>query len=98
VIVGASDMTRIAIAMQVALLLERREQWEQVCRDPARVSGAITEAMRFEPSVGSVVRATSEDVDVRGTIIPGGRLVTLSTVSAIRDEMVHDSTDIFDIH
>jgi cytochrome P450 family 103 len=97
-IVGGTDTTRVAIAMQVALLLQHREQWEEVCRDPALVSGAVTEAMRFEPSVGAVARVTSEDVDVGGTVIPAGQLVTLSTMSAMRDEMAYDRPDTFDIH
>ncbi|MGY3618730.1 cytochrome P450 [Bradyrhizobium sp. USDA 10063] len=97
-IVGGTDTTRVAIAMQVALLLQHREQWAEVCRDPALVSGAVTEAMRFEPSVGAVARVTSEDVDVGGTVIPAGQLVTLSTMSAMRDEMAYDRPDVFDIH
>ncbi|MDI4236217.1 cytochrome P450 [Bradyrhizobium sp. Arg237L] len=97
-IVGGTDTTRVAIAVQVALLLQHREQWEQVCRDPDLVSGAVAEAMRFEPSVGGTARVTSEDVDVGGTVIPAGQLVTLSTMSAMRDEMTYDRPDIFDIH
>jgi cytochrome P450 len=97
-IVGGTDTTRVAIATQVALLLQHREQWEDVCRDPDRVSSAVAEAMRFEPSVGAVTRITSEDVDVGGTVIPGGQLVTLSIISALRDETAYDRPDIFDIH
>ncbi|MCA1453122.1 cytochrome P450 [Bradyrhizobium sp. BRP22] len=97
-IVGGTDTTRVAIAMQVALLLQHRDQWAEVCRDPASVSGAVTEAMRFEPSVAGVARATREDVDVGGTVIPAGQFVTLSTMSAMRDEMAYDRPDIFDIH
>jgi cytochrome P450 family 103 len=97
-IAGGTDTTRVAIAIQVALLLQHREQWEQVCRDPDLVSGAVAEAMRFEPSVGGTARVTSEDVDVGGTVIPAGQLVTLSTMSAMRDEMTYDRPDIFDIH
>ena len=97
-VVGGTDTTRVAIVMQVALLLQHRDQWDEVCRDPDRVSGAVAEAMRFEPSVGAVARVTSEDVDVGGTVIPAGQLVTLSTMSAMRDEMTYDRPDTFDIH
>jgi cytochrome P450 len=97
-IVGGTDTTRVAIAMQLALLLQHRDQWAEVCRDPALVSGAVAEAMRFEPSVGAVARVTSEDVDVGGTVIPAGQLVMLSTMSAMRDEMTYDRPDTFDIH
>jgi cytochrome P450 family 103 len=97
-IVGGTDTTRVAIAMQVALLLQHRDQWSEVCSDPALVPGAVAEAMRFEPSVGAVTRITSEDVDVGGTVIPAGQLVTLSIMSAMRDETAYDRPDIFDIH
>jgi cytochrome P450 family 103 len=98
-LIGAgTDTTRVAIAMQVALLLQHREQWEQVCHDPGRVPGAVAEAMRFEPSVAAVARVTREDVDVGGTVIPTGQFVTLSTMSAMRDEMTYDRPDMFDIN
>jgi cytochrome P450 family 103 len=97
-IVGGTDTTRVALAMQLALLCQHRDQWSEVCRDPALVPGAVAEAMRFEPSVGGTVRVTSEDVDVGGTVIPTGQLVTLSTMSAMRDENTYDRPDTFDIH
>jgi cytochrome P450 family 103 len=97
-IVGGTDTTRVALAMQVALLLQHPEQWSDVCRDPALVPGAVAEAMRFEPSVGAAARVTSEDIDVAGTVIPTGQFVTLSTMSAMRDERTYDRPDIFDIH
>lgn len=95
---GGTDTTRVAIATQVGLLLQHREQWAEVCRDPALVPGAVAEAMRFEPSVGGTIRVTTEDVEVDGVVIPAGQLVTLSTMSALRDENVYQRPDRFDIH
>ena len=53
-IIGGTDTTRVAIVMQLALLLQHREQWDAVCRDPSLIPGAVAEAMRFEwrPSSG----------------------------------------------
>ena len=95
---GGTDTTRVAMASQVALLLQHREQWADVCRDPSLVPGAVAEAMRFEPSVGGTVRVTGEDIEVGGSMIPAGQLVTLSTMSAMRDENAYQSPDTFDIH
>jgi cytochrome P450 len=95
---AGADTTRVAIATQIALLLQHREQWAEVYRDPALVPGAVAEAMRFEPSVGGIIRVTGEDVEVDGTVIPAGKLVTLSTMSAMRDENVYHRPDTFDIH
>jgi hypothetical protein len=96
-IIGGTDTTRVALAMQLALLLRHREQWAAVCGDPSLVPAAVTEAMRFEPTGASSVRVTREDVDVDGTVIPAGELVTLSMMSAMRDEETYRHPDMFDI-
>jgi cytochrome P450 len=96
-IIGGTDTTRVALAVQVALLLQHREQWEAVCRDPAMIPAAVAEAMRFEPSVASISRTTTEEIDLGGVFLPAGRLLTLSTISAMRDETVYERPDVFDI-
>jgi cytochrome P450 len=96
-IVGGTDTTRVASAMQVALLLQDRAQWDAVCRDPALIPGAVAEAMRYEPSVAAVSRMTLEDIELDGKILPRGEFVTLSTMSAMRDERVYAQPDVFDI-
>jgi hypothetical protein len=50
---------------------------------------------RFEPTATAVVRVTGEDVDLDGTVIPAGQLVTLSTMSAMRDEQAYHRPDMF---
>ena len=47
VIAGGTDTTRGAIAIQIALLLQHREQWAEACRDPALIPGAVAEAMQL---------------------------------------------------
>jgi cytochrome P450 family 103 len=96
-IIGGTDTTRVAIVMQTALLLQHPGQWTAVVRDPGLVPAAVVEAMRFEPSVASISRVTSQDIDVGGTILPEGAFLTLSTMSAMRDETVYDDPDVFDI-
>jgi cytochrome P450 len=84
--------------MQVALLLQHHEQWEAVCRDPALVPAAVTEAMRYEPSVASVGRVTREEITLDGQTLPRHQFVALSTMSAMRDETIYAEPDRFDIH
>jgi cytochrome P450 family 103 len=96
-IIGGTDTTRVAIVMQVALLLEHRDQWDAVCRDPALIPNAVEEALRFEPSVASFVRVTTDDIEVGGTVLPAGQFVVLSTKSALRDEDAYERPDVFDI-
>lgn len=96
-IVGGTDTTRVAIVMQLALLLQQREQWDAVCRDPSLIPAAVAEAMRFEPSVGSFVRVTTEDIEVGGAVLPARQFIMLSTMSGARDEKAYERPDVFDI-
>jgi cytochrome P450 family 103 len=96
-IVGGTDTTRVAIVAQLALLLRHREQWFAVCRDLSLIPGAVAEAMRFEPSVASFARVTTEDIEVGGAVLPARQFVFLSTMSAARDEGVYERPDVFDI-
>lgn len=97
-IIAGTDTTRVAMAAQLALLLQHRAQWEAVCADPSLAPAAVTEAMRYEPSVGSTNRFTREAIDLDGYRLPAGKVVSLSTMSAMRDEAVYADPDRFDIH
>jgi cytochrome P450 len=97
-VIGAgSDTSRSALAIQTALLLQHRDQWEAVCRDGRLVPGAVSEALRFEPSVGSVSRFALEDIELGGYVLKAGQFMQLSTMSAMRDEETFRSPDTFDI-
>jgi len=96
-VIGGSDTTRSALAVQLALLLQHREQWEAVCRDPSLIPGAVNEALRYEPSVASFPRVTVEDVDLEGFVVPRGHMLSLSTMAAMRDPARFTDPDRFDI-
>ena len=97
-IIGGTDTTRLAMASQVSLLLEHRAQWDDVRADPGLARAAVAEALRFEPSVASLGRVTNEAILLDGVTVPAGCFLTLSTMSALRDETVYDRPDVFDIH
>ncbi len=96
-ILAGSDTTRAAMTMQVSLLLQHRKQWDAVCRSAALIPGAVAESLRYEPSVGSVPRFTLTEIEIDGVTVPAHRLLTLSTVSAMRDPECHEDPDSFDI-
>jgi cytochrome P450 family 103 len=96
-IIGGTDTTRGAMAAQVALLLQHRDQWEMLCQDTTLAPAAVTEALRYEPSVASVTRFLLEDVGLDGLTLPAGQMVTLGLISALRDERVYEKPDVFDI-
>jgi cytochrome P450 family 103 len=97
VIIGGSDTTRAAMAIQVALLLQHRDQWEAVCQDATLVPGAVLEALRFEPSVAGFTRITLEDIEIGGFLVPACRLLSGSTMSAMRDPAIYAEPDSFNI-
>jgi len=96
-IFGGADTTRVAAAMQLALLLQHRDQWNEVCRNFTLIPGAVAEAMRFEPSGAGTARVAREDIEVEGGVIPAGQLIVLSMMSAMRDEAAYRDPDKFDI-
>ncbi len=96
-ILGGSDTTRGAGAIQTSLLLQHREQWEATCKDPALIPGAVLESMRYEPAVGSFARYTLEEVEIDGWIVPRNRVLSLSTLAAMRDPQLYADPDRFDI-
>ncbi|GJD40796.1 cytochrome P450 [Methylobacterium bullatum] len=96
-IIGGTDTTRVAGALQAGLLLQHREQWTAVRHDPGLIPAAVAEALRYEPSVGSAGRVAREEIDLDGTVVPAGSMIMLSTLSALRDEAVYTLPDTFDI-
>ena len=98
VIIAGSDTTRAAMAIQVFLLLQHREQWEALCKgDMSLVAGAVSEALRYEPSVGSTPRFTLADIEIAGYLVPAGSVLSLSTLSAMRDPALYTDPDRFNI-
>ena len=97
IIIGGTDTTRAAFAMLVALLLQHPEQWEAVKADPSLIPGAVSEGLRYDPSVGSITRITTAPVEIGGILLPAGRILRVSTMSALRDRDLYADPDRFDI-
>ncbi len=97
ILLGGSDTTRGALAIQTSLLLEHREQWAAVCNDPSLIPGAVLECMRYEPSVGSMPRVVVEDIILDGMSVPRGHILSLSTLAAMRDPALYADPDTFNI-
>jgi cytochrome P450 len=97
VILAGSDTTRTALAIQTDLLLKHPEQWQAVCQNPALIPGAVAEAMRYEPSVGSIPRFTVEEIELDGYLVPRNAILSVSTLSAMRDESLYSDPDRFDV-
>jgi cytochrome P450 len=79
------------------LLLEHREAWEDICRDPALIPNAVEEVLRMEPSVFSWRRRTREETDIGGVTVPADANLLALLGSANRDPAVFDDPERFDI-
>jgi cytochrome P450 len=97
VILGGIETTRSAMTILTSLLLEHREQWEAVCRDPDLIPGAVLESLRYEPAVGSFARFALEDIEMEGGVVPRNSVLSLSTLSAMRDPALYGDPDRFNI-
>ena len=98
IIPGAHESTAAFLTNAVYNLLRRREGWESICADPARIPNAVDEVLRFDgPGVGFYRRATCE-VELGGVTIPAGARVFYCHYSANWDESVFKSPELFDIY
>jgi len=100
--IAGHETTTNLLNNTVELLLRHRDQWEQVCADPARIPNAVEEALRFDSSVNAWRRLAKVDVELtdsdgRSATIPAGAKVLLLLGSANRDGDEYTEPDVFDI-
>lgn len=85
--VGGSETTTNALSAGVKLLIENPNVWDQLKSDPDRyVKVFIEEVLRLESPVQSLMRATTKDVEIAGTVIPENSLINIRYAAANRDE------------
>jgi cytochrome P450 family 103 len=96
-VIAGSETTRFALTSTVGLLLSDRGQWESLCADPGLVQGAVKESLRYEPPVGSIGRIVMEPLSVDGIALKKGTVLSVSLLSAQRDESVFGNAARFDI-
>lgn len=94
---GGSDTTRAAFASTVSLLRQRPDDWAALRADASLIPGAISESLRFEPSVGNVPRFTVAPLEIGGVTVPAGVMLQLSTMSAMRDPELYADPETFDM-
>lgn len=79
-------------------LLPRRQQWDQLCRDPSLIANAVEEVLRFESSQVSWRRVTTCDTELGGVPLPKGTQLLLNFAAANRQPDLFPQPDEFDIH
>jgi cytochrome P450 len=88
---------RAAIGHALSLILSHRDQLELLRADPALLSPAVEEVLRFEPSTPLLVRIAAEDLDWNGHTFRKGQFVQLCVASANRDRRHFPDGDRFNI-
>jgi cytochrome P450 len=91
------ETTMSLISNAVRTLLLHPDQLARLCADPALVSGAVDEVLRFEPPALWTSRYATEAIGVSGAVIPAGANVLFSSVAANRDPARYEHPDRFDI-
>ena len=78
-------------------LLEHRQAWQALCRDPSLAANAVEEVLRIDASVFSWRRKTLQAVEIGGVSIPVEANILAMIGSANRDPEVFDDPESFDI-
>lgn len=96
-VAAGTETTRNTIAVGVAALAARPDDWDAVRSDRELVPGAVDEMLRWASSTPYNRRTATRDVEVGGQVIAAGDRVTLWWASADRDEAEFDDPGRFDI-
>ena len=78
-------------------LAEFPAQRALLAADPSLLPNAIEELVRYDAPIQALIRATTRDVEMHGTVIPQGSRVALVWASANRDERHLPDADILDV-
>jgi cytochrome P450 len=91
------ETTRNLIGNGLFTLLEHPAQLARLRREPALLSGAVEEMLRYEPPILFVSRVVSADLEWAGVAVRRGDLVHLGLASANRDPEHWNHPDAFEV-
>ncbi len=95
-LVAGHDTTGSQIPCTVLVALQHRDQLIGIHDERARLTNAVAETMRLEPSMPAIPRTAVEPVELYGTNIPAGSMLWLCTAAANRDPLAWKDPDKFD--
>jgi cytochrome P450 len=97
-LVAGHETTANMIGKMAAMLLARRERWEQLVADPGLVPTAVEEVHRFDANLGfGTHRLVTERTEIAGTVVEAGTTVLSAMPSANRDERVFTDPEEMDL-
>lgn len=96
-LVGGHDTTTSQIGCTVLTLMRHEDALGTLRAGEADVAAAVSETMRYEPSIAIIPRTVAAPLDIGGVTRPAGTMVLLSVLMANRDPAAWDEPDVFDI-
>jgi cytochrome P450 len=96
-LVGGQETTANLINNAILCFIENPDQLARLRAAPELLPSAIEEVLRYSSPVQWMPRATRRDVDMRGQVIPAGKLVLPMIGSANRDPRQFPNAGRFDI-
>lgn len=94
-LVAGNDTTTNAISIAIVLLCEFSDQRAQLMADPALLSTAVDEMLRFRPPMHGLFRTANVDTEIAGCPVPAGAKVRTLYASGNRDRTVWERPDDF---
>jgi cytochrome P450 len=91
---GGIDTTTAQLAHAIRLFAGHPAQWALLAADPALVSRAVDEVLRFEPVTPFTARICLEQVEHRDVIFPAGTIVAVCAERANREGGAGEEFDI----
>ncbi len=96
--VGGSETTSNALAAGMKLLIENKDVWHQLKRDPDKhMRTFVEEVVRLESPVQSLMRFVAEDVQIGGATVPAGAMINVRFAAANRDERQFECPEKLDL-
>jgi cytochrome P450 len=96
-IVAGNETTRHAITHGMLALIEHRDQWDRLRKEPSLIPMAVEEILRWGSTTMHFRRTATRDLELRGTRIREGDKVVVWFVSGNFDEEVFPEPDRFDV-
>jgi cytochrome P450 len=97
-VTAGNDTTKTMLASGLLALLQHPDQLAELRANPALISGAVEEILRWANPLHYFRRTATADTEIRGTPIKAGDKVAMYYTSANRDEDVFEDPHRFDIH
>jgi cytochrome P450 len=96
-LIAGFETTVNAIGSGVRWLLNDRDQWELLVKEPERAPAVAEEVLRFEPPVQQTARVAHTETEVAGIPIRRNQWIIPLLAAANRDPEVYPEPDRFDI-